>query len=148
MDRFIPSSIIHSAACFAFALGLSVLPAGCSKSDGVVQWPALKDMDEWAEKGEGWAEEGKIADMRKALPDILSAGEKLAASAVPGNAKDPAAVAQTMGDFKDLLNHLKKPGLTDDDLKVQVGAIHPLVAKLMEASGLPHVHEHEEKDKK
>ena len=33
-------------------------------------------------------------------------------------------------------------------LKIQVAAIHPLVVKLMETSGMPHVHEHEEKEKK
>lgn len=123
--------------------------AGCSPSSTVVQWPALREMDEWAEKGEGWAEDNKIAEMRKALPDLQKAAEKLAASPLPVNAKDPAAVAQTMADFRDLLKQLQKPGLSDDELKAAVASVHPLVEKLMGAAGLPHVHEHpEEKPEK
>jgi len=131
------------AACLACVLP-ALFTAGCSPPASVVQWPALKEMDEWAEKGEGWAEDNKVAEMRQALPDILKAGEKLAASPTPANAKDPAAVAQTMGDFRAVLKQLQKPALADDELKASVASIHPLVEKLMGDAGLPHVHEHPE----
>jgi hypothetical protein len=122
--------------------------SACSRSGGVVEWPALKEMDEWAEKGEGWAEDNKIAEMRQGLPGLKAAAEKLVASPVPANAKDTAAVAQTMNDFKDVLKHLNKPNLSDEDLKTSVAAVHPLVEKLMGVAGLPHVHEHPDKDEK
>ena len=132
----------------ALAVFLSgVLPVfftQCSPSASVVQWPALREMDEWAEKGEGWAEDNKVAEMRKALPNFLKAMQDLVASPVPANAKEPAAVAQTMGDFRDLLKQLQKPNLSDDELKAFVASIHPLVEKLMGVAGLPHVHEHPE----
>ena len=138
------------AACCAYSLffALGILLLGCSKAPTPVQWPALKEMDNWAEKGEGWANEGKIPQMRKNLPDLLAAGDKLLASPIPPNAQDPTAVNLAMGDFKDVMSHLKNPALSDDELKSQVAAIHPLVAKLLESAGMPHVHEHEEREKK
>ena len=147
MNFFVPSQMVRFACSWAVIFTFSLTLSQCGKPT-VVEWPALKEMDDWAEKGEAWADEGKVGEMRKALPELTAAGNKLLASAVPANARDPKAVAQTMGDFRDVISHLKKPGLSDDDLKVQVAAIHPLVASLMEASGLPHVHEHEEKEKK
>lgn len=117
----------------------------CSKSDSVVQWPALKHLDEWAEKGEGWSEEGKVAEMRQNLPALRKAVEDLLASPVPANAKDPGAVKLVLSDLKDLDHQLSKTPLSDDELKVQVASLHPIVERLMGAAGLPHVHEHEEK---
>jgi hypothetical protein len=132
-----------------FSLALSLFFAACSHPDTVVQWPELKQMDDWAEKGEGWAEDNKIADMRQELPNVLKAMQTLASSPVPANAKDPAAVNQTMSDFRDLMKQLQKPNLPDDDLKASVASIHPLVEKLMGVAGLPHIHEHpEEKSEK
>src|ERR1700761_2040859 len=101
--------LILFLAGLAFALPL--LFAACSHSDSVVLWPELRQMDDWAEKGEGWAEDNKIADMRKNLPDVLKAMQTLAASPVPSNAKDPAAVNLTMSDFRDLMKQLQKPNL-------------------------------------
>lgn len=140
--RFVHQAIALGAIC------LGLLSQSCSKSGSIVEWPALKEMDEWAEKGEGWADEGKVAEMRKALPEITAAADKLIASPVPANAKDAAAITVVMKDFRDLTALLKKPTLTDDDVKTSVAAIHPLVVKLMETSGLPHVHEHEDEEKK
>jgi len=117
----------------------------CSKPDSVVQWPELKGLDEWAEKGEGWAEDGKVAEMRQNLPELRKAAETLLASPVPSNAKDPGAVKLLLSDLKDLDQQLGKSPLPDDELKVQVASLHPIVEKLMGAAGLPHVHEHEEK---
>jgi hypothetical protein len=125
-----------------------LVSTSCSRSGGVVEWPALKEMDEWAEKGEGWADDNKIAEMHQGLAGLCAAAEKLSTSPVPSNAKDPAAVTQTMTDFRDVLKQLSKPNLPDDDLKASVAAVHPLVEKLMSAAGLPHVHEHPDKAEK
>jgi hypothetical protein len=136
------------AVWFAVMAAPLFITTSCSPSGGVVEWPALKEMDEWAEKGEGWADDNKIAEMRQGLPGIKAAAEKLVASPVPTNAKDPAAVAQTMTDFRDVLKQLSKPSLSDDELKAAVASVHPLVEKLMGVAGLPHVHEHPDKDDK
>lgn len=136
------------AVWFAVMAAPLFITTSCSPSGGVVEWPALKQMDEWAEKGEGWADDNKIAEMRQGLSGLCAAAEKLSASQVPPNAKDPAAVAQAMSDFRDVLTQLKKPSLSDDELKGAVAAVHPLVEKLMGVAGLPHVHEHPDKDEK
>ena len=138
----------HQQALMLVVVGLCLIGQGCSKSGAIVEWPALKEMDEWAEKGEGWADGGQVGEMRKALPEIITAADKLVASPVPANAKSAAMVTHTMGDLRDLLLQLKKPSLSDDDMKTQVAAIHPLVAKLMEEAGLPHVHESGDDKKK
>jgi len=125
-----------------------LVSTSCSRSGGVVEWPALREMDEWAEKGEGWADDNKIAEMRQGLAGIKGAAEKLVASPVPANAKDPAAVTQTMNDFRDVLKQLSKPNLSDDEMKAAVASVHPLVERLMGVAGLPHVHEHPDKAEK
>lgn len=126
-------------------IGALSFHSGCSPTNSsVVQWPALREMDEWAEKGEGWAEENKVADMRKNLPALLKAGDNLVTSSMPANAKDPAGVAQAMEDFRAVVALLKKPSPSDAELKDEVASLHPLVEKLMATAGLPHVHEHRE----
>lgn len=132
---------LHVVASLAWALWVCCF-TGCSRPAPVVQWPELREMDEWAEKGEGWVEDNKVAEMRSALPDILKAGGKLSASPTPSNAKDPAAVSQAMEDFRAVLKLLQKPAISDGELKDAVASIHPLVEKLMSTAGLPHVHEH------
>jgi hypothetical protein len=132
---------LHAAASLSCAL-LVWCFAGCSRTAPVVQWPELREMDEWAEKGEGWAEENKVTEMRNALPDLVKAGARLSASPIPPNAKDPAAVSLSMEDFRAVLKMLQKPAIPDGELKDAVASIHPLIEKLMSAAGLPHVHEH------
>lgn len=129
------------------SVGLGLVLSGCSKTEAVVRWPALHEMDEWAEKAEGWIDQNNIAAMQKALPEVQAAAKNLLASAVPANAHEPKAVAQSLADFRDVVKHLDQPKLSDDDLKAQMSALHPLVEKLMEQSGMPHVHEHEEHKK-
>ena len=117
----------------------------CSKSNSVVQWPELKHLDEWADKGGAWAEDHKVADLRQNLPEIRKAMDTVLASSVPANAKDPGAVKLLLGDLKDLDQQLGKSPLEDKELETKVASLDPIVANLMQAAGMPHVHEHEEK---
>lgn len=117
----------------------------CAKRE-VVKWPELRAVDELGEKIEGWNSGNNVKAMREALPEVLAAGKKLIASGVPANAVQPKAVEQSLGDLRDLLQQLEKPNLSDDDLKAPLVAIHPLVVKLLEQSGVPHVHGHDDHD--
>lgn len=124
-------------------LGLAFLFAACSKSPSAVQWPALREMDAWAEKIEAWSDAGNIDALKKAQPDIKAAVAKLTSSEVPSNASQPKAIAQTLADLRDILKQLNQATPSDDDLKAQMAGLHPLVEKLMEQSGMPHVHDHD-----
>jgi hypothetical protein len=147
MSTLVPSQIARRMMSHVCLWSVALVLSHCSKPT-VVEWPALKEMDEWAEKGEAWADGAKIGEIRKELPGFIAAAEKLAASPVPANVADAKGVAQVMGDFRDVLTRLKKPGISDDDLKTLVAALHPLVERLMEVAGMPHVHEHDDHDEK
>ena len=125
------------------ALMFGMVVGSCSKSGSVVKWPELRELDTWAEKAEGWNETNNVAEMRKALPQVQSAVKNLADKGPPANALHPKELEQTLADLRDLLTQLQRPNLADEDLKTQLAALHPLVVKLMEQSGVPHVHEHD-----
>jgi hypothetical protein len=124
-----------------FAMALVGTFSACSKP-AAVKWPALGEMDTLAERAEGWIEANNVGELRKLLPEIKAAAAKLVSSGVPANAHEPKAVEQTLADLRNLAQQFEKPTLSDDEVKAQVAAIHPLVEKLMEQSGVPHVHDH------
>lgn len=129
---------------------LSVLVSGlcsCSGHKQVVKWKELRALDDLAEFGEAYCEKKDIKSLKELVPKLCKASDELQNSMIPENAKDKAAVKQLLKDLAGLQKTLETAGkMTDSQLASTIGSFHPLVVKLMENSGLPHVHEHEEHD--
>jgi len=124
-------------AATALALGI----AQCRKEQPVI-WPEVSALDGLAEKTEGAVERKDIKAMRALLPELRPAGAKVVAGKLPGNAANAAAVAELVGDLKDLMTKMEKPeSLSDGDLEGLLAGVHPIVDQLMLKSGMPHVHE-------
>jgi len=124
-------------AATALALGI----AQCRKEQPVV-WPDVSALDVLAEKSEGAVERKDIKAMRALLPELRPAGARVVAGKLPANAANAAAVAELVGDLKDLMTKLDKPeSLSDGDLQALLAGVHPIVDQLMQKSGMPHVHE-------
>jgi hypothetical protein len=77
------------------------------------------------------------------LPGLVESASAVSPSSVPGNAKNPEGLRQHLLDLADLSSKLSEPLLGDEDLITYTLALHPLVAEMMTAAGLPHVHANE-----
>ena len=131
-------------ACVLFLL-FTVL---ASRGETVVKWDALKKLDVLAEKCEALSEQKNIAELRKIAPEVKKAAAVVAADKLPDGAKQPAQVKILQDDLKNLTDAITDPEKQDgEELAAILAGVHPVVEKLMETSGVPHVHE-EEKDSK
>lgn len=115
----------------------------------VVTWNSLKKLDDLAERSEGLCERRAVAELRKLAMPIKKAVAVVVAEPVPAGAKNPGQVKVLLGDLKSLSDSLTTPGQQDGgELTAILCGIHPIVEKLLEAAGMPHVHEDEKPTKK
>jgi len=119
-----------------------------ARAEEAVQWAALKRLDVLAEKCEALGDQKNVAGLRKIAPAVKAAAALVAKDAVPMNARQPDAVRVLQGDLRSLADAIADPEKQDgEELAAILAGIHPVVEKLMEAAGLPHVHEGDTKAK-
>ncbi len=112
--------------------------------ENVVHWDALKELDELAEQAEVLCEENDVDKLLLLVAPIKEAATQVATDAVPAGAKDAAQVKLLQSDLKSLSDALPSSKQQNGaELVGILSAFHPIVEKLMEATGMPHVHEHE-----
>ncbi len=115
----------------------------------VVKWPSLKKLDDLAERCEALCERKEVAALRKIASSVKDAAKAVESEPVPKGAKSPDEVKVLQSDLKSLADSIGDSVKQDsEELTAILAGIHPIVEKLMEASGMPHVHEKEEKEKK
>ena len=133
-------------------VALAVLAQGafCVSSYGgnaVVKWDSLKKLDDLAEKCEALCDQKNVPELRKIAPAVKAAATVVAKDAIPANAKQPAEVKILQGDLKSLTDSITNPATqSGEELTAILAGVHPIVEKLMESSGMPHVHEGEGKE--
>ncbi|MEM9015649.1 MAG: hypothetical protein AAGC68_01450 [Verrucomicrobiota bacterium] len=111
--------------------------------DETVSWPELVAFDELAYRAEGLA---KIKDRDGILgqrPALLEAGSAVSPESVPNNVKNPEQVRQLLGDLSSLIDGIAKSDISDATLFSLVEGLHPVVASLIKAAGMPHLHTNE-----
>jgi len=128
----------------ACVLGLPLALASCGRQDSaVVEWPEMRAFDELVVVAEGYVlageSEGALA-MREALAE---AARELPPGSAPSNARRPREVEGLLEDLASVTDRLSDPDLDEETMGTLVLGMHPLVDKLMEAAGMPHVHENE-----
>jgi len=115
----------------------------------VVRWPSLKKLDDLAERCEALAEQKDVAGLRKIAAKVKDSAKIVASDSVPEGAKQPSQVKILQGDLKSLIDSIHDPIKQDgEELTAILAGVHPIVEALMEASGMPHVHESDEKEAK
>ena len=135
------------AWCFCLAACSLVFSLSAPAADAVVRWSSLKKLDELAEQCEALSEQKNTAALRKIAPEVKAAALVVAKDAVPGNAAKPAEVKVLQGDLKNLADAITDPSTQNGaELTTILAGVHPIVENLMEAAGMPHVHEDEAKD--
>src|ERR1035437_3924220 len=115
----------------------------------VVKWPSLKKLDDLAERCEALSEKKDVGGLRKIAAEVKDAAKIVASDAVPEGAKQPGQVKVLQGDLKSLTDSIGDPEKQDgEEITMILAGVHPIVEQLMEASGMPHVHDSEEKEAK
>ena len=128
----------RSVRALLFILALPLAHAG----EAVVKWPSLKKLDDLAERCEALSEKKDVAALRKIAASMKTAAEAVESEGVPKNAKEPEQVKVFQGDLKSLTDSITDPEKQDaEELSALLAGVHPIVEQLMEASGMPHVHE-------
>jgi hypothetical protein len=114
---------------------------GC-RAARVVQWPDLKQLDNLAERCEALCDAKDVAALRQIAGTVQVAAVAVVRDPVPAGARQPAEVKTLQGDLKSLADAIHDPARQDGaELTAILAGVHPIVAKLMEAAGMPHVHE-------
>ena len=120
-------------------------PAMASAKDPVV-WKNLKKLDDLAEKCEASGEKKDIAALRKIAASVKDTAVLVEKDPPPAGALDAEKVKTLQTDLKSLSDEIGDPEKQDgDELLAVLSAVHPIVEQLMEAAGMPHVHEEEPK---
>jgi len=133
---------IHALAICAL-LPLCFSLTGC-RDARVVQWPALKQLDNLAEQCEALCDQKDVAALRKIAGTVQTAAITVVREPAPAGAKQPDEVKSLQGDLKNLAESIHDPARQDGaELTAILAGVHPIVEKLMEAAGMPHVHESE-----
>jgi hypothetical protein len=118
-----------------------------ASADEVVKWPNLKKLDDLAEKCEGLSDARDIAGLRQVSAATKTAAIAVEKDEIPAAAKDKARVKTLLGDLKSVTDSLTDPKTQDgEELLGLLAGVHPIVEQLMEASGMPHVHEEPKKE--
>jgi len=116
---------------------------GC-RNHVVVQWPALKQLDDLAERCEALCDAKDVAALRSIAGSVKAAANTVARDPMPTDARQPAEVNALQGDLKNLADAIHDPARQDGtELTAILAGVHPIVEKLMESAGMPHVHESE-----
>ena len=111
----------------------------------VVKWDSLKKLDDLAERCEALSDSKDVSGLRGLIMPVRTAMAMVAADPVPENAKLPDHVKFLQADLKNLSEVLSDPQIEANTEFVEILAgIHPIVENLMEAAGMPHVHENDE----
>lgn len=130
---------------FRLLLLMIVIPLAHAGGEDVVKWPSLKKLDDLAERCEALCGNKDISGLRKIAAEVKDAAKVVASDTVPQGAKQPGQVKVLQEDLKSLADSIGDADKQDgEELSAILAGIHPVVEQLMEASGMPHVHEEKE----
>ncbi len=130
------------------AIFSSVFILGCGMeteqvTEDEVVWAKLRVLDEYSETALQFANNNDVESLKEKAVELMSAAKLVAEGAPPDNVKQPEQVKVLQQDLTDLI--VDDPGnLPPEELADRVHAIHSVVVKLMEAAGMPHVHDHDD----
>ena len=116
-----------------------------SKGDKVVTWSELRLLDELSESAVQHSSQNQTAALRDTAGMMLNAGRLVVKAEPPANAMQPEQVKLLQSNLQGLVND-EPESLTDEELMERVNAIHAIAVKMMEAAGMPHIHNHDDHD--
>ena len=144
MIKALKSALVPSLLWIAVCLLCSCKPPGeKSSSEETVSWPELAHFDELSYRAEGMARVGDFEELKAVYPELLKAGQAVNKESMPANSKKPQEVEQLLTDLMSLVEGLSQEDLEDDTMKQLVLGLHPIIADMIKAAGMPHLHGNE-----
>ena len=70
----------------------------------------------------------------------MKAGRAVTSASIPSNAAMPEEVGLILSDLENLVSELGAENLDDSSLENLILGLHPVIAKVIEAAGMPHIH--------
>ena len=111
--------------------------------DKTVSWPEITELDNIAFQADGLVRVKDLQAARKILDDLMKAGRAVTSASIPSNAAMPEEVGLILSDLENLVSELGAENLDDSSLENLILGLHPVIAKLIEAAGMPHIHANE-----
>lgn len=129
-------------------LSLILLFSACERSgeeisEETVSWPEIADFDNLAFQADGLVRVKDLEAVRDLHADLIKAGIAVTPSSIPANAANPQEVELILSDLSNLISGLQSDPLDDSSLENLILGLHPVIAKLIEAAGMPHIHANE-----
>ena len=129
-------------------LSLILLFSACERSgeeisEETVSWPEIADFDNLAFQADGLVRVQDLEAVRDLHADLVKAGMAVTTSSIPTNAANPKEVELILSDLSNLVSGLQANPLDDSSMENLVLGLHPVIAKLIEAAGMPHIHANE-----
>ena len=145
-----PSSrtFVHPPALLRFLslfLALTVLAVACTRDDGgdtPVAWPELVRFDEVAYRADSFARTGDLATVEEMRAELLETGKAITPATIPSNVADPRQTKTILADLTGLVDGLSRSTDPKSTATLVLG-MHPVIEKLMDAAGMPHIHANE-----
>ena len=130
------------------ALSFVLTIISCERSDiqnenETVSWPEITQFDNLAFQADGLVRVKDLSAVRELHAELLAAGLAVTSDSIPSNAANPQEIELLLGDLENLVTSLKDDDLNDLTLGNLVLGLHPVIAKLIEAAGMPHIHANE-----
>ena len=131
-----------------FYLSPILLLFSCERSgneiaEETVSWPEIADFDNLAFQADGLVRVKDLEAVRDLHADLVKAGIAVTPSSIPANAANPKEVELILSDLSNLVSGLQADPLDDSSMENLVLGLHPVIAKLIEAAGMPHIHANE-----
>ena len=114
-----------------------------NEDENKVSWPEITHFDDLAFRADGLVRVKDLSAARALLSELVQSGLALKASTIPHNVSAPQEVELILGDLTNLVDALHQDDLDDATFENLVLGLHPVIAKLIEAAGMPHVHANE-----
>ena len=111
--------------------------------DETVSWPEITEFDNIAFQADGLVRVKDFEAARKILNDLVKAGRAVTFTSIPSNAAKPEEVELILSDLENLVSELSAENQDDSSLESLILGLHQVIAKLIEAAGMPHIHEDE-----
>lgn len=133
---------LYTGILSLFLIALLKAQAG----DAPTRWPHLRELDVFAEHAETFVEQKDPTRLRGLLPAIIQKARQVADDPLPADAPQAKQAKALQQDLRELATSLSASGLNDQQIMELAEGLHPIVEKMMETAGLPHVHDDEVAD--
>ena len=122
---------------------LSSCDRNANEVNEVVSWPEINDFDNISFKADGLVRVKDLESVRQLKEELVKSGLSVTNESIPSNAANPEEVELLVKDLNNIVSDLTKDNIDDSSLESLILGLHPVIAKIIDAAGMPHIHANE-----